>query len=266
MKRLTITIFVIYYICFCLIFSLAHAKISHENPASITVLASSSMTHVITKLARIYSKQTGVIVSVIYSSPSELAEDIIAGDEADIYISEHPLRIDELKRQGLLDINTITTIAESHLVIAASPNTLMYRNTTPPTSLDAIFAQYYETEFVIPDKEFVPAGILAQRALEKLGYWKKIEPTLLPATTISNALYLIGKGRRAGVVYAPDALNNPDIEIMAEIPANLYEPIRYQAAVVAGPHMDTGRGFITFLQSHKAQNILKEYGFSMPNL
>lgn len=61
---------------------------------------------------------------------------------------------------------------------------------------------------------FVPWGIYANQALEKLGIWAKVEPKLAQADNIRNALTLVSRGEaKFGIVYATDAKADPKVKV-----------------------------------------------------
>jgi len=235
-----------------------------DDPPTITVLASASMTNVLTELVRLYSIKEGISVTAAYKGPDELASDIENGEVADIYISDHPIRMRDLKRQGMLDVFSFTTLATNRLVLAASKDNLIVNKHDENSSLADILKDVnVTTNLVIGDPSSTPIGIVTQRALEKILVWEHVEPFTIKTSNTMKALYLIDKGEKAGIVYYTDAKSNPNIRIIAEVPADLHTTIVYQAAVVAGENMPLARKFLDFLKSDTARKIFEKYGFSV---
>jgi molybdate transport system substrate-binding protein len=87
----------------------------------------------------------------------------------------------------------------------------------------------------IADPASVPAGRYAQEALHGLGWWQAWQPRLIPTGDVRMALRLVASGEAdLGLVYASDAGASTGVRMLAEIPEQLHQPIRYHAAVVDG--------------------------------
>lgn len=229
----------------------------------ISILASSSLTDVMTELIRIYSKKSGDTASAFFESPEVLTEMILNGESADIYVSEHQEWLTKLKQQGLLDVYTVSNLVRNRLVLAAPPESHLHKNIRKDMPIrDALKDINERAILVIADTQTEPSGIEAQKVLEKLGYWKKIERSMLRAETDRNALYLVAKGKNAGILYYSDVFNNPEVSVLADFPEDMHSPIVYQAAVVAGLNMPKARKFIEFLKGDEAKQVFKKYGFT----
>lgn len=243
-----------------LIPNLGHAEL--RNLPSVTVLAASSLTDVMTELTRIYSASKKVSVSVTYDSSSALALQIEEGEPADVYISAHPRWMTELKQHGLIDVFTLTNLVSNRLVLTASTknklDTLLLQGKPVKEILETISQR---TIPVIANPNEVPLGIYTQETLESLGLWKKLEHGVIRTASARNALYLIAKGQSVGITYLTDAIDNPEVTILATIDENLHSPVVYQAAVVASENMSNARGFLDFLKSKQAKAVFEKYHF-----
>ncbi|NDF11457.1 MAG: molybdate ABC transporter substrate-binding protein [Proteobacteria bacterium] len=230
----------------------------------ISILASSSLTDVMTELIRIYSRKSNETASGFFESPEVLTDMILSGESADVYISEHQDWLTKLKQQGLVDVYTVTNLMRNRLVLAAPPESHLRKNITQGMPIREALKDINEKAIlVIPDTETEPAGIQAQKVLEKLGYWKKVQRSMLRAETDRNALYLVAKGKNAGILYYSDVHNNPEVVELADFPESMHDPIVYQAAVVAGLNMPKARKFIEFLKTDEAKQVFRKYGFTV---
>lgn len=242
----------------------AHADI--RGLPSVTVLADSSLTHPLTELMRTYSRQHNISVTAEYGSSSELAEQIEQGEVADVFISGHSTWIVRLKQLGLLDVYTLTSLAQNRLVFAVPTRHVLaehYKEKTDAKQfLNAITTKEVPVAIlVVGDPEDTPLGVYTAEVLRKFGLLKKLKPVLLPAINSAQALYLIAQGENPGIIYASDAYNNTQVKVIAEIDPSLHESITYQAAVVAGEYMEQAREFVEYLKSPEAQKVFESYGF-----
>jgi len=262
-KKILSIIFVFLLLSYLPVWKQGTVAYEYQDDAySITVLASSSLTDVLTELIRIYSVKGNVTVSATYESPTELADSIESGDPSDVYISEHLTKMRDLKRQGLIDVFSLTNIASNKLVFLSSVENHILKNINKNMPITELLKDINEkTLLVVGDPDNVPAGDFAKTSLSSLGYWDKIEPYIVKAGNSRNALYLISKGRSAGITYFTEAYKNPEVEIISELPEDSHDPIIYQGAVIAGENMQHARDFLNFLKSDRAREIFHKYGF-----
>jgi molybdate transport system substrate-binding protein len=235
------------------------ARAQYSSPG-ITILASTSLTEVMTELIRVYTTRSGKTASAFYGSPESLFEDIEGGKSADIYITEDVDRMNKLKQQGLIDVYSLSNIATNTMVLATPFDSRVLEHVKHPTTIKkAANAIAERSLMVIADPEFTPQGQAAKEVLEAEGVWETLSLLAIRTDTTKLSLYLIAKGKHSGVVYHTDALNNPEITVLANLPKE--KALTYQAAVVAGIDMQQGREFINFLKSKEAQAIFAKYGF-----
>lgn len=259
---MTRIIFAFGFLFFFLLPSIAFS--TDDKYSSITVLASTSLTDVMAEIVRLYSAQENITVSITYESPEILAESIVSGETADIYISESREKFVDLQQRGLFDIYSVTKLAYNKLVLVIASNSELEKKLSKNAAVDKLLLELKDkTILVISDPSNVALGAVTKSALEKLNIWPKIESSVIRAADSRNVLYLISKGGNAGIVYFTDAYANPEVKIISELPgaADENEKIIYQGAVVAGENMPPARKFLDFLKSKEAQNIFKKHGF-----
>lgn len=246
---------------------------------SITVLAPTSFTDVMTKLVRIYSLNSNSTVSATFDSPSRLIKIVESGKQADIviteyrirnYISEKPTRMDDLQNQGLIEIESKVNIAQANIVLVASkynPLSKKYLNGNFSEILDSLDENI---KLIIPDYEKEPSGMYIKEALITSGNWKSFENRIIKAYSNRDATYKISKTAGIGFVYNSDVFNDDELVIISNIPSQViisskplkyHEKIIFQAAVVAGKQMVKAREFLEFLQSKEVKQIFRKYKF-----
>ncbi len=245
----------------------SYSKSYQDDFPSVTVLASDSLSQVMTELARIYSRSGELTISATYNSPHELVKLIEEGETADIYISENPLDVQDLINKGLVEIPSVTSVAENKMVLVASKASILLKKYSKNTPLDKVLKNLGKESLIhIGNPDTCPSGILSQRVFEKLGYWERIKPSIVREDNNSLALYMISSTESAGVVYYTDAISNDDIEIISQFPENLHDKIIYKMAVVTGENMVRAREFLKFLKSDEAKSVFKKYGFIVDGL
>jgi molybdate transport system substrate-binding protein len=111
----------------------------------------------------------------------------------------------------------------------------------------------------------VPVGRYAKAALEAEGLWAAIEPKVIGAQTVRQALDYVARGEvDAGFVYATDAALMPD-KVKVALTVTTRKPVLYpMAPVVASPNGALAQKFVEFVTAPQAQTVLAKYGFGKP--
>jgi molybdate transport system substrate-binding protein len=113
----------------------------------------------------------------------------------------------------------------------------------------------------------VPAGQYAEESLKALGLWEKLQPRLVYAENVRQALDYVARGEvDAGVVYTTDAVTRGQQVKEAFRPAeDTYRPVLYPVAVVSGAKQATlAQAFVDLLLSREGQAMLGRLGFQPP--
>ena len=113
--------------------------------------------------------------------------------------------------------------------------------------------------------EAPPVGRYTKAVLETSGLWAVIEPKMIGANSVRQALDYVARAEvDAGFVYATDAALMADkVKVALTVPTT--KPIRYPAAALAAaPNAAEAAKFVDFLLTPAAQAVLARYGFGKP--
>jgi molybdate transport system substrate-binding protein len=111
----------------------------------------------------------------------------------------------------------------------------------------------------------VPVGRYTKGVLEQAGLWAAIEPRMIGAHTVRQALDYVARAEvDAGFVYATDAALMPNkVKVAFTVPTP--RPVLYPVATLAAaPNAADGQKFVDFLFTPPAQAVLAKYGFGKP--
>ena len=110
----------------------------------------------------------------------------------------------------------------------------------------------------IGQRDSVPAGIYSRQWLEKIGAWTALQPHLAETDSVRAALALVALGEAPlGVVYASDALAEPQVAVLWTVPPDQHDPITYPAAAIT----ERGQPLLEHLFSGEARQIFADHGF-----
>ena len=240
---------------------------THDLP-QVTILAASSFSKPLTELTRIYSKKESVVITASFDGTAEQSNKIEQGEQADIFISSHPHWMSRLKQKGLIDVYSLTNLVRNKLTLVISTKSGLNEYPIPGEGFAAKLNFLKRRNImVMGDFDSSALGAYTKQALQNtdtndgIHLWEDLQNKIIPSPNSKNTLYLIAHGETAGIVYYSDSYNNKEVNVLTVIDSSLYDPIVYQAAVVAGENMSIARDFLIFLQSPQAKQIYKKHGF-----
>jgi len=115
----------------------------------------------------------------------------------------------------------------------------------------------------VGDPDHVPAGIYAKEALQKLGAWEGVAPSLAPANNVRAALALVERNETPyGIVYGSDAVASDKVQVVGHFPATSHKPVEYPMAIVNDHDNAAVKAFYDYLKGPQAAVIFKHYGFT----
>ena len=113
------------------------------------------------------------------------------------------------------------------------------------------------------EPDVVPVGIYAKQALERLGWWKPLQPRIVGTDDVRTALAFVERGEcGAGIVYASDARISRKVDVLATFPAHTHAPIMYPFALVKNARPEAV-AFLRYLRTPQATAVFRRHGFSV---
>lgn len=206
-------------------------------------------------------KYPGVSVKGTYASSGDLQTQIENGLETDVFMSASNKQMNALIEKGIIDNSTVKKSIQNKLVLIAPSD-----STTNVTSFEGL--KDVEGTIAIGDPDSVPAGQYAEESLTNLGVWDAVQSKLSLGTSVTAVLNQVADGSAEfGIVYTTDAKSNDKVKIIAEAPEDsLEKPIVYPVGMIKdAKDADAAQKFIEFLQSQEAQEVFKDYGFTIVN-
>jgi molybdate transport system substrate-binding protein len=196
-----------------------------------------------------------------FGSSGDLQRQIEGGAPVDVFVSAGQREMDDLERQGLIVAATRRAFARNALTVV-KPADSRLDLTRPADLLDG-----RAKRIVIGNPRTVPAGQYAEQSLRTLGLWERLQPRLILAENVRQALDYVARGEvDAGFVYVTDALARAAAVKEAFRPAEeSYRPIIYPVAVVAGARQPAlARDVLAALVGPPGQSVLRRLGFQPP--
>ncbi len=225
----------------------------------LTVSAAASLSDSFKAIAgKFEGAHAGTHVVLNFAASDVLLRQIEEGAPADVFASA--------------DEATMNLADTAHRIVAASRhdfagNTLVLivpANIAPPATLAAISGDAFK-RIAIGNPDSVPAGRYAKQALQGAALWDALQPKLVQAQNVRQALDYVARGEvDAGFVYATDAATQANkVHVALTLPTS--PPVRYPIAALAdSSHSALAGEFVDFVVSADGQAILRKFGFTAP--
>lgn len=226
----------------------------------VVVSAAASMTQALRDIAPLFeTAHPGARLRLNFGASGALLTQIARGAPADVFLSADAETMDQAQSRGLVLREQRRDVASNALVVIVPAAS----NRVPQALAELAGAGYERIAIGLPAS--VPVGRYTQGVLEAANLWGAIEPKMIGANHVRQALDYVARAEvDAGFVYATDAAILPDkVRVAFTVPTA--QPIRYPVAVLAGaPHPQEAARFVDFLFTPAAQAVLARHGFGRP--
>jgi molybdate transport system substrate-binding protein len=230
------------------------------HAADLTVSAAASLTNAFRDLTPLFeAAHPGTKVLYNFGASGALLQQISKGAPVDVFASADQETMDRAQALTLVRADQRRNFVSNALVVIVPTSAA----TLPKAVNDLTQAAYQRIAIGLPAS--VPVGRYTKGVLEAAGLWAAIEPKMIGANNVRQALDYVARAEvDAGFVYATDAAIMPDkVKVALLVPTT--RPLLYPAAPLgASPNAALALRFVEFLQSTAAQVVLTKHGFGKP--
>ncbi|MEW4453466.1 molybdate ABC transporter substrate-binding protein [Bremerella sp. JC817] len=231
---------------------------SSEQSTTVVILGAASTKDALQEMADAAQQVLGEDIQIeISTGPSHaLAQQILSGAPADIYISANQKWADELVAAGLTEDSTAWLANALVLIVPKSSSQKV-------TTLEDLTNDSVQRVAIAGQN--VPAGIYAQQALAYHKLWEPLDAAgkIVRGHDVRSTLAYAQRGEvDAAVVYSTDARLTDQVTVVAQFDPASHDQIVYPLVRVQTPEPSEAADRVyAFLQSERAQTIAKKYGF-----
>jgi molybdate transport system substrate-binding protein len=227
-------------------------------PREVHVAAAADLESVMPALAEAFEHATGIKLIVSYGSSATLAEQILNGDPADLFMAADYSFPEKVVAGGLSDMRQPVAYARGTLVLWARKDSPV-QPLTQNTLREGKF-----TSLAIANPEHAPYGRAAAAALMWMKVYDTLKPKIVEAENVAQTAQFVESGNaQLGLI----SLTTASTEHMKQIgsfirmPLDIYPPIRQCAVVMKkSDHRADAHAFLDWLTSPPIQRNLKQYG------
>jgi molybdate transport system substrate-binding protein len=235
--------------------SLLPGLVQGPEAAAVHVAAAVSLEEVLGQLLTDYVlRQPAVRVRAVFGASDELADNLLAGARADLFLTADGRQLDRLEAAGFVEPGPRTPLARNRL--AAIGKAAVVRVRKPADLAGAGPAR------IAVANPTVPLGAYTRLYLEGLGLYEAVRAHAVQLDNSRAVVTAVRSGQAdVGLVYASDAVRAGDCRILFR--ARRGPPaITYQAAVVnRGRQPDQARALLEFLTARPAARRFRRCGF-----
>ena len=234
----------------------AAPAVAQEEPSDILVLAASSLTDVLPRVAAAWQSTDAAAVRFSFDATSRLARQAVAGARADVFFAADQQWMRWLENAGVVQPGHARIVAGNELVLIVGAGAFAPRAPSELTQLDRVALA----------NENVPAGRYAREALTAAGVWDALTGKIVRGGSVRGVLEWIARGEvQAGVVYRTDAIVEDAVDIAFTFPPEGHAPVQYWAApLTASEYPGSALAFVDFAAAGDAGAILESAGFVSP--
>lgn len=242
--------------------ALALALAGPAAAEEVVVFAAASLKTALDKVAAEFQASTGNTVTISYAGSNALAKQIIEGAPADIFVSAAVNWMDEVEKSGLVVEGSRKDMFGNTLVLVAHGDAAPVE-IAPGFDLAGLLG---DEKLSMAMVDAVPAGQYGKAALESLGIWGAVEPSVAQSDNVRAALALVATGEAPyGIVYATDAVAEPGVKVVGTFPADSHKPITYPGALLKGAADPADLAFYEAITSDTGDAIFAKEGFVILN-
>ena len=224
--------------------------------APLRLAAASDLQLVLPKLLDRFQAQTGIATSPpVFLASGQLAEQIKQGAPFDVFLAANESFVHDLAGGGFIRAESVHPYARGSLVLA------VYHELGEQIRTLADLTEPGVKKIALANPATAPYGKAGQQALERAGVWARVEPKIVLAESVRQALLYAQKGDAEAALVGRAIATVPGIRLV-EVDPGLYDPIVQALGIVATtPRPADAEAFVEFVLGEEGQAILKEFGF-----
>jgi molybdate transport system substrate-binding protein len=229
------------------------------------VAAAADLKFSLEEIATRFRQSTGQDINLVFGSSGTFARQIEQGAPFQLFLSADEDFIFALAEKGLArDRGTLYAIGR--IVLFAPAGSPLTGNLTAE-GLRRALASGRIRHFAIANPEHAPYGRAARQWLEKNGLWEGVQSVLLLGENAAQATQFATAGDSEGGIIPYSLTRVPEVIRLgtsALLSADDHRPLRQRMALLKSATA-TAERFYAYMQQPPAREIMKRYGFVLPD-
>lgn len=226
----------------------------------VQVAVAANFTAPMQQIAALFEKDTGHKAQLAFGATGKFYAQIANGAPFEVLLAADDETPARLEKEGL-------GVAGSHFTYAIGKLVLWSANADLVDAGGAVLKTGGFKHLALANPKTAPYGAAAVEAMRKLGVLPALESRFVQGDNITQAQQFVASGNaELGFVALSQVFKDGKLSSgsMWVVPANLYEPIRQDAVLLAkGKDKPAPAALLNYLKGEKARAIIKSYGYEL---
>jgi len=226
----------------------------------IRIATASNFSLTLKAIIKLYEQQTSHNVVLISGSTGKLYAQIKNGAPFDAFFSA------DTKRAKLLD-NEGIAIKDSRFTYAIGKIILWSPRQDYIKDKEDILRTKNFHHLAIANPKLAPYGKAAQEVLKHFGLFNLLSSKIVRGENIGQTYQFVKSGNAELGFIALSQVKKPQQNISGSfwiVPQSLYQPIKQQAVLLKDN--EASQSFMNFIKSQQSLDIIKNYGYAIPDI
>ena len=225
--------------------------------AEVSVAVAANFTKPAEEIGAAFTAKTGDTVAFSFGATGALYTQATQGAPFEVFLSADNKRPTQAVTDGIGVDGTVFTYAVGKVVL--------YSPTVDVTDGAAVLKEGAFQHIAIADPKTAPYGAAGLEVIDKLGLTEAITPKQVTGENITQTLQFVDSGNaEVGFVALSQVVGKPASQVWLA-PAEDYSPILQDAVLLkTGENDPAAKAFIDFLKGPEATEIIKKYGYELP--
>ncbi len=221
----------------------------------VQVAAAADLSLAFEEMGKLFESRGGQKVTFSFGASGALAKQLGQGAPFDLFAAANLAFVDSAVKAGACDGATKATYARGHIVVWSKQGGHAVHALADLQSPDI-------KHIAIANPEHAPYGKAAREALTRAGLWSALEPKIVQAENVRQALQFAQTGNADVAIVALSLVTKDDSGNALPIDPALHAPLEQTLVVCRhGKNADGARAFAKLVESSDGQALLKRYGF-----
>jgi molybdate transport system substrate-binding protein len=232
-------------------------RILPAAPPPLMVSAAANLRDACERLQSEFEAAAGIRLLLNFGSTGKLAAQIEQGAPVDLLIAADTATPRRLEGLGLAEPGSFAVYARGRLALWWRPDSGLDFRGLEDLARPAV------KRIAIADPRLAPYGLAAEQALRAAGIWERVQPRLVFAENVAQALQHAETGNVEAALVARSLCGQEGRWIL--VPGHLHEPLDQALVILRGsPRIEKARSFAAFLLGPAGRRILESFGYEVP--
>jgi molybdate transport system substrate-binding protein len=225
---------------------------------TLTVAAASDLQGAFREIGKSFEGRAGCQVVMTFGSSGQLAQQIEHGAPFDVFAAANVAYVQQLVDKKKAVADSMQVYARGRIVLITRKN-----SGAAAVRLEDLLHESIK-HIAIANPAHAPYGQAAKQAIEHRELWDRLQPKLVLAENVRQALQYVETGNADAGIVAHSVAAVPDV-VSTPIDAAWHKPLD-QAIVVVSDSKNVGlaRQFIGLVIGPDGQAVLERHGFEKP--